>query len=346
MKRLLVVALLLISLLLVVGPVGASDPPHWSSASTTIDCTSCHTTHQAPGGNLTAAAGNVNLCQSCHNPSGTASAMAINNSDKAVPGTSGTSHAFDTTTMNANFGTTTPTNTEMQLRVMDGNIVCSTCHDQHTAPSSKGGSPHISKAQKITALGSTGVLTSGGTYSGANGAWYLIEIQTAGNQSTAVFRYSKDNGTSWMQSGLTAGANVALDSGVTVSFGTGTYNTPERWQFYASWPFLRAAFDSGDNATGAKFCRDCHSDWTMDATGVETYNGNMKSHPVGMALGSGGRTYDRSIPLDGNGAAQGGGGADSNASNDLKLDPSGNVQCWSCHGVHHADSNTQTNDEP
>src|SRR3990170_4386376 len=132
-------------LLLSPGVVLATDPPHRSSVNMTIDCTSaCHLTHAAPGGNLTQSAGNVNLCQSCHNSSGLASALSINNSDKAVPGSLGTSHAFDVAAVNATYATTTPSNTEMQKRVMNAKIVCSTCHDQHSATSSDAGRPRIS----------------------------------------------------------------------------------------------------------------------------------------------------------------------------------------------------------
>jgi len=229
---------------------------------------------------------------------------------------------------------------------MGGNIVCSTCHDQHAAQSAYGGTFRIAPAKKITALGSTGSVTSGGSFTGARGIGYLVEIQTAGNQTTAKFRYSKDNGTSWMASNITAGVSVVLDSGVTVSFGAGAFVVGERWEFTATWPFLRIPLDSGDNTAGTKFCRDCHSSWTMDVAGVTTYDGSVKGHPVGLPLGSGGVTYDRATPLDGNGAIQGSGGADTNATNDLKLDSTNRIQCLSCHAVHYGDANTLTQDGP
>ena len=40
------------------------------------------------------------------------------------------------------------------------------------------------------------------------------------------------------------------------------------------------------------------------------------------------------------------GANNANPTNDLRLDSGGRVQCLSCHGVHYADSNTQTVDEP
>ncbi|MGD2115250.1 MAG: hypothetical protein PVG07_09370, partial [Acidobacteriota bacterium] len=182
-----------------------------------------------------------------------------------------------------------------------------------------------------------------GTFTGAEGVWYLVEITTAGNENNAAFRYSKDNGISFFPE-QSVGVDVALDSGVSVSFGAGNYALGERWELSAAWPFLRAPLDEA--GAGSVLCRDCHRSWEMDHTAVETWDGNPKSHPVGVALGVNGRGYDRATPLDGNGAVQGSAGADSNASNDLAFDASGNVQCLTCHGVHYVDSNTLTEDLP
>ncbi|HPR63301.1 MAG TPA: cytochrome c3 family protein [Thermoanaerobaculia bacterium] len=342
---------ILISAILMAATLWAVDPPHWSSSTTTIDCTSqCHTGHTSLGSALTQAASNVNLCQSCHNNAGLAGNMPVNTTDMAIPGTSGFHHAFGVPAVNASFDTVLPTNSAMALRIMEGNVTCSTCHDQHDAgDSTLGSKASISSPDQVTALGSTGTLSSGGSYSGSGGVWYLVEIIGAGTQATATFRYSKDRGTTWFPTApatLTAGTDVALDFGVTVTFAAGNYTAGERWQFSASWPYLRAALDSGDNTTGVKFCRDCHTNWAMTHGESHTYDGSVKSHPVGIALNANGNGYDRAVPQDGNGAAQGGGGADSNTSNNLLLDSGGLVQCYTCHGVHYADGNTLTEDGP
>ncbi len=325
----------------------ASHPPHWLSQATTTDCSSCHIPHNALGGDLNTAANNVNLCQSCHNAAGSASAMPLNNSDIASPSflEMGTSHAFGVNPVNAAFGAASPAAAPMSSRLLGGRVVCSTCHDQHAANSADGGTPHISAPKKTTAFTSP-LITSSGTYSGAIGVWYLVEISTGGAVGTARFRYSKDNGATWFASNLLTAASVALDSGVSVGFPAGTYVVNERYEFYGSWPFLRVALDSGDNATGAKMCRDCHGAWTMDYAALETFSGASQGHPVGAVLGANGRGYDRGVPLDGNGAAQGSGGADANRTNDLTLDATNRIQCYSCHGVHFADSNTTTQDGP
>ena len=147
-----------------------------------------------------------------------------------------------------------------------------------------------------------------------------------------------------------------IGDGVTVTFAAGTYVIGDKWEFSASYYFLRDAMDSGANDTTApigddnpteSFCRDCHRSWVMKHTDIRAYDGTYKSHPVGVALqeNTGGAqglaTYDRATPLDGNG------GTDSNDSNDLKLFDSGGtdyVQCLTCHGVHNVDSNTKSDD--
>jgi len=338
--------------LVLVVPAVAQDPPHWLSTSVDIDCTSqCHVGHHATGSTLTPEATNAALCQSCHNSSGLAADLPINSSDMAAPGMDGTSHAWGAQAVNATYGALAPQDAQMQLRLPGDNIICSTCHNQHKAESGFGGTPRVAAAALTTALGSTGAVTSGGTFSGAEGLWYLVEVVQAGNETSARFCYSKDNGISWSPTGcdppgtttpnLTAGVDVALDSGVTVSFGSGNFAIGERWEFSAAYPFLRAAMEDG--AGSSAICRDCHRDWVMTHSEVRTYDGGYKSHPVGVALNANGGDYDRAVPLDGDGGAP---GSDGNASNDLALDGSGNVHCLTCHGVHYADSNTQTVDVP
>ncbi|HHQ49445.1 MAG TPA: IPTL-CTERM sorting domain-containing protein, partial [Acidobacteria bacterium] len=331
-------ALALVVLLATAGVALAVDPPHWYFG---MDCASCHTGHNAAGGNLTVSAGNVNLCQSCHNAGGLASALPINSSDRAVPGQAGTSHRFDMPIDVAHQGAQMPTNPEMAKRIMNGNVVCSTCHDQHTARASNRGRLRVSTPERLTSFGSTGQVSVGGSYTGSGGSSYLIEITIA----DAHFRYSKDGGSTWAGE-ADIGTGVPLDNGLTVTFSGGTFALGERWRFTASYPFLRAALDQGDNTTGDRFCRDCHSLWTMDSNAVEVFDWNWKSHPVGVALNANGRGYDRTAPLDGNGAVQGSGGGDSNTSDDLRLDAGGLVQCLTCHGVHYTDSNTLTEDGP
>ena len=362
------VVLTIVVVVFVVAAVSISlgvDPPHWSGVSTQIDCTSqCHVPHHAGGGGLTQAAGNVNLCQSCHN----AGDLPIFNADSAIPRTGGTSHAFDACAVNADLDTQLPTDPEMNVRVMDGDVgcvdgyvVCSTCHDQHAGTSTFGGTTRVGNADKIASYGGTGIVVAGGTYTGAAGSWYLVEITQAGTEGNARFRYSKDNGTSWFPSGCTFadtnpclvadGSNpVALGvDGVAITFNVGSYQIDtdigERWEFFGAWPFMRSTLGEG----GSSLCAQCHQSWVMDHNAVEIWDGgSYKSHPVGVPLNTNGKGYDRATPLDGNGAVQGGAGEDANPTNDLLLfnGPSDLVECLTCHGVHYVDSNTETVDGP
>jgi len=98
------------------------------------ECSSCHITHSSPGSSLTTVAGNALLCQSCHLSSGLASTKPLVNANKASEaGGAKNSHSWDVPADNsAGFQTTVPNPTsEMGMRLPSGNIVCSTCHNQH-----------------------------------------------------------------------------------------------------------------------------------------------------------------------------------------------------------------------
>jgi cytochrome c553 len=362
-------AVMTVPALTLAGTAWAVDPPHWANTSMDIDCTSqCHVLHHSEGGGLTQAASNVNLCQSCHRPLGLADDLQINDADKAVPGMGGTSHAFDVAAVNSGLGAQLPTDPEMSTRVMDSNVVCSTCHDQHDTGAVFGGDSRIGAARQVTSLGSTGTVVPGGAYTDNPGVWYLVEIAVAGDENNASFRYSKDNGLSWFPADCcpriegscgaidtanctpaTGSTPVSLDSNVEITFAAGNYSVVagfgDRWEFSAAWPFLRSTLGAG----GSALCAQCHQAWVMDHNAVELWNGgSVKSHPVGIGLNANGEGYDRAAPLDGNGADQGGAGEDVNSTNDLQLfdSPSDLVECMTCHGVHHVDSNTLTVDGP
>ncbi len=334
-RRRAVAGLALVVLLTTAGVALAVDPPHWYFD---MDCASCHTGHTAAGGTLTAADGNSNLCLSCHTVGGRASALPI-----PAPHLLN-EHKYNVTPDAPRWGSQMPTNPEMANRIMDGQLVCSTCHDQHSAKASNRGRLRVSTPERLTSFGSTGTVTVGGSYTGSGGSSYLIEISIADQH----FRYSKDGGTSWAGE-ADIGADVPLDNGLTVTFAGGSFALGERWRFSASYPFLRLPLDQGDNTTGDRYCRECHSLWAMDHTAVEGAAGpgsQWLSHPVGESLDANGRGYDRPVPLDGNGAPQGSAGVDGNRSNDYALDAMNMVQCLSCHHIHYADSNTLTEDGP
>ncbi|MEN8155438.1 MAG: CxxxxCH/CxxCH domain-containing protein [Bacteroidota bacterium] len=96
-------------------------------------CNACHITHSSLGGTLTNTLGNSNLCMSCHVTSGAAGGKPFTEADKAIPGTSGNSHSWDVASVNATYETVLTTDPDMVLRVDEGNITCSTCHNQHNS---------------------------------------------------------------------------------------------------------------------------------------------------------------------------------------------------------------------
>lgn len=354
----------------------AVDPPHWShtynygtATSTTqrIGCTTagvdkgCHDGHNALGGTLTNAAANANLCQSCHAATLQAAGKPVASGDMAsTTNSTGIHHAFGVACINAGLGTAVPgAALAPYVTGFGGQVVCSTCHDQHTG-ANKSGTQRLLTPQRILGTG-TGTIAATATATASPKA-YLIEIVAGGSSTTATFRISNDNGVSWWgwtnPNWVAYAANprtanttpVALNDGANLSIsftgGAGTFVANDRYYLYVSYPFLRAVMDSGDNTTGAKFCRDCHGAWTMDHTNLEDGDGTkVMGHPVGIVLNANTRGYDRAAPLDGNGQAQAG-DKDGNPSNDLKLDSGNRIQCYTCHGLHYADSNTTTVDGP
>lgn len=93
MKGARAAAALLLGALVALVPVFAVDPPHDTAGG--INCLDCHDPHNADGGKLNIAEDNYNVCLSCHASTGLASAYPFTASDQALPGTSGTSHRFD-----------------------------------------------------------------------------------------------------------------------------------------------------------------------------------------------------------------------------------------------------------
>lgn len=342
-------AAVVVGALLASTPSRAADPPHWAGVATTFDCSnSCHQGHSALGGSLTSAAGNSNLCQKCHISGQSAQDLPTNDADRAdMVAEAGIHHAWNRSKTNLAAGANgTITSTAMSLRLNTSTatcptgdcITCSTCHNQHDASSTSGGLSRVGKTKPRAGNTSSGTVTSGGTFVGTTGFWYLVEAQ-----SNTLFRWSKDGGISWFASSVPMAKGTAVTlpdgNGVNVTFSAaGTFVAGDRWEFNASWPFLRVPIDSGDNTTGAKFCRDCHSAWTQEPTSVtHPWDGQPRSHPVGGVVPAT-ADFRNGVPLDATGVAQTTG--DGNVLNDLRLDATGRMQCWSCHGAHYVPGNS------
>lgn len=344
---------------LVVAPLQATDPPHWTGGKVTVTCGSstasgaygCHDLHNGPG-ILYNAAGNSNLCQACHNATGDAKDLPVDQNKANLATKTGYHHAWDAAAVNATLETRSPLNAELATRLNGTQVICSTCHNQHASDSTKGGLSRIGAVKETKNPLSTGTVTLAagldrfGTFTGAAGFWYVVTIATAGTPTTATFNWSKigDNGGVVAgASGVTAGTARPLDNGISVAFsdpGTGGFRVGDRYEFSAAWPFLRVPLDSGPNsgAGSVLFCRDCHNAWAQTSADIEAGNGiAMKSHPVGAPLAAAAaldpENY-RTVPLDANGTTT----TDGNLHNDLRLDAGGFVQCATCHRAHYAPS--------
>lgn len=333
----------------------ALDPPHdWLTESipgqpNNIDCSSCHTPHAAPGGAITIAAGNANVCYTCHVAGGKAAAKALGESDQALPapglpaGVSavGTSHRWDS-----------------------------------------GPAGHVTAVAGNT---STGTVQSGGDYAGYYAKTYTITITTAGDVGTAYFSWTAttppggSGPSTVIATSATPGvsAPMALDQGITVTFADGaspagcgySFCVDDRWRVYvrtdlnqpttaamalrvsdgkimcstchdqhsqAATPFDPGAPAYGGSGTGAgrhfqrvandaaQMCLDCHSARNKGSLSGQT--GNL-THPVGLARSIWNGLFKArasiTLPLDR--------GADGVAGN-----TDDRIQCVSCHQPHFA----------
>lgn len=132
MKRTGLAALILLGGL-AAGVLRAADAPHGTAQS--IACGQCHIPHGTLGDLLVNSNGGLvsTLCLSCHTPGGWAGmTRVLSSSQAAVPGVSGTSHAWDVKAISAARGALMPQSaTLLDHLAADTTITCSTCHNPH-----------------------------------------------------------------------------------------------------------------------------------------------------------------------------------------------------------------------
>ncbi|MBL0311284.1 MAG: hypothetical protein IPP78_00950 [Holophagaceae bacterium] len=307
----------------------ASDPPHNTSKS--VECKSCHTLHEAPGAMLTAVAGNANLCMSCHNPTGTASAKPFVTADQALPGpglptgtpAAGTSHRWDSGPA--------------------GHLVL--------------GTPNTS----------TGKITLSGAYTGAYATTVQIKISTGGQVGVAKFDWQMTiNGTSTWGAATTGVATtttpVALGTTrISIAFANGTASPSfllnDIFLIYARTE-TRAPLTAGLSRlheNGQFMCSTCHDQHSQallphDPTSSQTYVAGTTNNRhfqrvandagalcgdchAARDVGPGGTSH----PVHVNRAAAPNTKAPSVS---LVLNTAGNVECLTCHDIHNAPAAT------
>jgi predicted CXXCH cytochrome family protein len=344
----------------------ATDSPH-DESFTTGGCMACHRLHNSLGQSLTQQATISVACRNCHDAAGSPShplgfGVTWGTAEQAnIAAKTGTHHRWDAAAVNATAGATTPDDAEMQKRLVGGALECSVCHNQHNA--NRGFAP-VGKMRTSFPIGAAqpeGNPTGGGTAtltinSATAGAavakGYLVRVVTAGStvaishdNGLSWFRPTAAGGTTWVADAATPvggpytpGSAFTLDDpAVSVTITAGA-NAGDFWKFYVAYPFMRSVNVAGE------MCVSCHQDRRQTHADVEGPSDGTRvfSHPVGVTLNANLRNYDRGVPLDVDGGAQGSG--DANASNDLYIAPGNVVGCTSCHALHNADSNSITVD--
>jgi len=97
---------------------------------------------------------------------------------------------------------------------------------------------------RISATAKTGTgsgsCASGGHYTGAADRSYRIQIDAAGEIGTATFKWSRNGGTDWVETGVSIPDTnpITLEDGITVTFGGGSgqdFDLNDYWDFTAEY---------------------------------------------------------------------------------------------------------------
>lgn len=327
----------------------ALDAPHDQTFSDG-DCNKCHSLYVTSG---TSGAPDYSTgCLQCHNsqPSGRLGTWL--SADQAVPGTNGVHHSWSGYAQNTRLGTRSPVSAVTASKLVDGRLQCAVCHDPHNAaPENAPYEKHVSIPRGTGAAGGMTVAVPGSSPKA-----YRVQIAPSGgfvlshDFGLAVPSWFNWDGAGWIPGTadgpgkpFTPGVAVALDDDTQVQFAAGAA-AGQYWDFYVTWPFLRAPIN------GDAFCIDCHAERVMSSYRARGADASYPvdgvrhfSHPVGEGMGSNGHGTDRPADgiLDASGVLQAAG--DGNPTNNLFL-PDGVVRCTTCHSVHGTDSNSLTTD--
>jgi len=311
---------LLVILLLVAPAARALDPAH--DASVNIDCSSCHTTHNSAGGSLTTVGGNGNLCLSCHVTGGFAGGFPFDDADQALPGPGLPSG-------------TTPSGTSHRWDA--------------------GAAGHIKSDVGNTSVGE---VVPGGAFNGKFPKTYTLTMTSTGDVGAAVFSWNDTLGGGG--TGLTTGADLPLDEGVTVTFfdadAPPSFVAGDVWRIFVRTEILPPAAPemSSRLEDGRTMCSTCHNEHKQakapfDASAppyggpgtgegrhfmrIDNDEGAMCNDCHGLRVVQFAR--DGSHPVDVTVPGSGG----TQPPTTLPLDPNGRIACMTCHQVHDSPAN-------
>lgn len=288
--------------------VWAIDPPHEQ------DCANCHIPHHAAGAAPTAAAGNANLCMTCHNPVGVAWPLPFAASDQAAAGTRGTSHRWDSGV--AGYVEADPTNTSSGA-VQSGGAFSGRYSKTYTITITEAGDAETARFSWTATApgGGSGIDVQAGTGVALDEG---VTVSFANAAVSPSFRLS-DRWRVVVTTDLSqpASATLRLVDGRVVCSTCHDQHSQQRTPFDPNAP------DYGGRGTGAgrhfqrlsnetdQMCRDCHRK-------RDVADASEGSHPVGIAVPS---DPAYRTPLG------------------LPLDAAANqIECQTCHGVHFASS--------
>lgn len=131
-------------------------------------------------------------------------------------------------------------------------------------------------------------VTTGGEIINVHTADIRIEITTGGTRGVALFRWSRDGGTTWYQTGQTTSASYTLTTvNVTVIFSAGTYSTNNVYTFHTEAQTIADGSNYRD-----LWCSDCDGHGIFfdggDANANTTHGCTFTAFPRGAYLFDGG----------------------------------------------------------
>jgi predicted CXXCH cytochrome family protein len=302
------------------GLVGSAAPAVAVDPPHPSDCINCHMQHSATGGQLTNVAGNGNVCVSCHIVGGTANAKPFLDANQAYPAPG----------------------------LPAGQAAAGNSHRWDSGPAGH--------AERGTPNTSSGTVSSSGVYNGRYPKTYTLTITTGGAAGTARFSWTATTPGGGSGTNLLTGANVLLDSGVSVAFVgalAGSFVLNDKWNVFVR-PDLRMPTNiemAKRLENGVTMCSTCHDQHSQEPEPFDP------AAPAYGGTGTGaGRHYQRiandyaamcvdchsvrNVTASSQGSHPVGVAIPATAaykapSAALPLDPISQVECLSCHQPHY-----------